>query len=232
MVLVLLARDSRSALVQWRPKPLSNAQYEEELLTSLRCGNRTVVGDLFELHRERLLRVIHVRLNPRLRQRVDTADVLQETYLVASQRIDEFLSQDEGSLFVWLRFLAVQKVVDLHREHLQALKRSIAREVGMEHASSAQVLANLIATTSTPCAKAIHAELRDRLTQIIEEIPEIDRNILLLRHFEQLTNHEVAETLGMNQSSVSTRHVRALAKLKSLLLQHDEFRDLLSQDFE
>jgi RNA polymerase sigma-70 factor (ECF subfamily) len=190
------------------------------------------MGDLFEHHRERLLRVIHVRLSPRLRQRVDTADVLQETYLVASQRIDEFLHQQQVSLFVWLRFLAVQKVVDLHREHLQALKRSIAREVEVEHASSAQVLADLISETSTPCAKAIQMELRDRLAQIIEGIPEIDHHILLLRHFEQLTNREVAETLGMNESSVSTRHVRALGKLKSLLLQHDEFRDLLSQDFE
>jgi RNA polymerase sigma-70 factor (ECF subfamily) len=211
---------------------LFDAEREATLLTSLRCGNRAAVGDLFELHRERLLRVVHVRLSPRLRQRVDTADVVQETYLVASKRIDEFLSQQEGSLFVWLRFLAVQKVVDLHREHLRAMKRSMAREVGAEHTSSAQILANLIATTSTPCAKAMRGELRDRLTQVIQEIPESDRNILLLRHFEQLTNQEVAETLKMNQSSVSTRHVRALVKLKSLLIQHDEFRDLLSQDFE
>jgi RNA polymerase sigma-70 factor (ECF subfamily) len=155
--------------------------------------------------------------------------VVQDTYLVMSRRIDEFLEGADVSFFVWLRFLAVQKVIDLHREHLQALKRDAAREVVMEHPSSADVLAtHLLLKPSTPCEKAIRSELRDKLSRILEEIPEHDRDILVLRHFEQLTNREVAETLQMNESTASTRHVRALAKLKSLLLQHAEFRDLLS----
>lgn len=220
--------------MQGRAGPLSDVdRLEERVLQMLKDGNRQVIGELFEIHRARLLRVVHLRLNPRLRQRVEPADVMQETFLIASNRIDEFLRQDRFSFFVWLRFLAIQKVVDCHREHVGTLKRSIAREVTIEHPSSAQLLANnLLAKPSTPCEKAMRVELRDRLTQVLEEIPDLDRDILVLRHFEQLTNQEVAETLKMNPSTVSTRHVRALGKLRGLLVRHSEFRDRLSEDFK
>jgi RNA polymerase sigma-70 factor (ECF subfamily) len=211
-------------------------EQEERLLEAVREGSREAAGGLFELHRLRLARIVHLRLDQRIRPRVDPADVLQDTYLVMSRRIDEFLAGSEVSFFVWLRFLAVQKVTDVHRQHLGALKRTASREVSLDierlGQSSADVLARqLLADSSTPCRKAMQAELRDKLLGLLQDIPELQREILVLRHLEQLTIREVAEILQMNESSVSTRHVRALMKLKCVLGKHDDFRDLLPPSF-
>ncbi|MEZ6129083.1 MAG: sigma-70 family RNA polymerase sigma factor [Planctomycetaceae bacterium] len=209
---------------------------EASLLDAIRRGDSEAVGDLFELHRQRLLRMVHLRLDSRVRQRIDATDVLQETFLVMSRRIQEFLDGAGGSLFVWLRLLAAQKIVDLHREHLQAQKRDASREVSIFEQRMTRSTSDLLATqlvihSSSPSQKVMKAERRTKLSEMLMEIEELDRDILVLRHFEQLSNREVAETLEMNESSVSTRHVRALIRLKELLRGHEEFGDLISGQF-
>jgi RNA polymerase sigma-70 factor (ECF subfamily) len=152
-----------------------------------------------------------------------------------ARRIDEYVNNGNASFFVWLRKLAVQKIIDVHRRHLVAERRDVRRNVSLEFGpaaagSSALLARQLLAHSSTPCRKAVKAELRRRLIELIESLSSIDRDILVLRHLEQLSNQEIAETMCMNASSVSTRHVRALTKLRGLMQQRDEFRDLVSAD--
>jgi len=213
---------------------IMNHDREDLLLRAVQRDEEGAVGQLFELHRERLARMIRLRLDKRIQHRIDTFDVLQETYLVVSRRIHEFLVRREVSFFVWLRGLAMQKIVDLHREHLVTNRRDVRRERSLQTVqrgedSSAVLARQLMANSSTPCGRASRGELLNVLMEMLAALPELDRDILVMRHLEQLTNREVAEALHMNVSSVSTRHLRALGKLKGLLTSRPEFQDLVSR---
>lgn len=200
---------------------------EEALVARLRQGDRQVLGELFGLHRERLSRMIRFRIDHRLSARIDPDDVLQEAFLAGSQRIESFLSQPEASLFVWLRLIVMQTLCDVHRHHFGAKMRDARRDVSLEpkgdgNATSICLAVQLAATMTSPSQAVAGIELMSRLETGIATMAEIDQEIIALRHFEDLTNAETAEVLGITPQAASNRYVRAIARLKEILA---PFRD-------
>jgi RNA polymerase sigma-70 factor (ECF subfamily) len=200
----------------------------DELQARLRNGDTTALGELFSLNRERLWRMVSFRLDQRLRGRVDADDVLQEAYLDAAQRIDHYLNNTSMSFFVWLRQIVLQTMIDLHRQHLGAQMRNAAREVslhgaGYPQATSISLAAHLLGNLTSPSQAAMREEVSIQLEKALDSMSEIDREAL--RHFEELTNSEVAEVLDIQQKAASIRYVRALARLKDILQQIPGFFD-------
>ncbi|MGE3175644.1 MAG: sigma-70 family RNA polymerase sigma factor [Planctomycetota bacterium] len=187
---------------------------DEALLARLRAGDDSAFGPLFEAQRDRLRRMIQFRLDPRLVGRVDPEDVVQEVFLDAQKRLYAF-REDAQSLPFWLRLVAQQTLIDLHRRHLGALKRNAARERVFAHSHGLSGF--LAGSLTSPSQAAMRDELRQQLHAALEAMDEIDREVLTLRHFEDLGNKEVAELLGIGENAASNRYVRALGRLKGLL---------------
>ena len=187
---------------------------EAALLARLRGGEDAALAPLFEAQRDRLVRMIHFRLDPRLIGRIDPEDVVQEVFLAAQQRLYAFRAETR-SLPFWLRLVAQQTLIDLHRRHLGAGMRSAARERAL---AQSQSLSGFVAGNLTsPSQAAMRDELRQQLQAALESMDEIDREVLVLRHFEELSNKEVAELLSIGENAASNRYVRALGRLKGLL---------------
>jgi RNA polymerase sigma-70 factor (ECF subfamily) len=202
---------------------MSVAEQTEALLHSL--GNKKddkVLGELFMLHRDRLWRMLHVRLDHRLTSRVTPDDLLQETYLEAARRIGEYLADPAVPFYVWLRFLALQRVQTAFRAHVGAQMRDVNQEVplsqdGGVRVSSDSMAGQLVSHMTSPSQAAIRHELQDRLRAVLDAMDPLDREVLALRHFEELGNNEVADILGISKDAASKRHVRALKRLRDLL---------------
>ena len=196
----------------------------DDLESRLRGGDTPALAELFSRVRERLWRVIHFRLAEPLRGRLGPDDVLQEAFLAASQRLKHYANSPATSPFIWLRMILNQTLIDLHRQHLGAQKRDAAREVSLDgvpysQATSASVAIQLIGQFTSPSGAAARADMLSLVQTAIEQMDPIDREVLALRHFEELTNSEVAETLGIEQKTASIRYVRALRRLKEILAQ-------------
>jgi len=206
-----------------------DAENPDELLDRMKQGDDKALAELFSEHKERLARVIRFRLDPRLARRLDTEDILQEVYLNAAQRVQSFLSSPTLTFFVWLRLVASQTLADVHRRHLGAQARDACRDVSIHvYAYSSQATSTCIAielagNQASPSEAAIRREMSDQLERAIESMDPIDREILALRHFEELTNGEVAQVLGIQQKAASIRYVRALSRLRKLLAQLSDF---------
>jgi RNA polymerase sigma-70 factor (ECF subfamily) len=204
---------------------------EAELVRRLR-DDPQALATLFTRHRPRLWRMVSVRLDRRLHGRVDPDDVLQESYLNAASRLDHFRRDDGASFFVWLRLIVGQTLVDVHRRHLGTQARAAGREVPIHgrfaaypDATSASIAGELMAQLTPPSHAARRAETASRLELALEGMERIDREVLVLRHFEELTNGEVAEVLGIQPKAASIRYVRAVARLKAILSQFPEFAE-------
>jgi len=203
--------------------PMSeNSDTTEELLQSAAQGDKEKWGVLLKRHRSRLRRMVALRLDQRLQGRLDASDVIQEAYLEASARLPEYLRQPGLPFFLWLRFLTGQKMLELHRRHLGAHMRDAAREVSLyrgalPETSSAALAAQLLGHDTRPSEAAIRAERKIRLQEALNVMEPLDREVLALRHFEQLNNAETAQALGLQESAASKRYVRALKKLKDIL---------------
>ncbi len=195
---------------------------------SVRDGDEQALAGFFHAQRTRLRRLIEFRLDARLRGRLDPDDVLQESYLAAVQRTQHFRGKDEASLFVWLRMVVQQTLIDAHRRHLGAKQRDAYRERALDRqvpagATSASLAFTLVGTLTTPTLAARRAELSEQLTAALDRMDATDREVLALRHFEELTNQEVAEELGIQQKAASIRYIRALRRLKQILAELPEF---------
>ncbi len=206
------------------------ASVTDELVQRLHDGDDKALGELFAVHRDRLWRMVHFRLDRRVCGRVDADDVLQEAYLDAAQRVKHYLSHDSMSFFVWLRQIVVQTMIDTHRQHLDAQMRDANREVsihrgGYPQATSISLAAHLLGHMTSPSGAAIRAEMAAQLEEALETMEPLNREVLALRHFEELSNSEVAEILGIQQKAASIRYVRAIAKLKRILEQIPGFFD-------
>ncbi|MCR9200002.1 MAG: sigma-70 family RNA polymerase sigma factor [Planctomycetaceae bacterium] len=180
------------------------------------------LGELFAQHRERLRRMVHLRLDRRLNGRVDASDVIQDAYLEASRRFEEYERQRDVSPFVWLRFLTSQKLAQAHRYHLGTQARDAGREVSINaaagpEASSAALAAQLVGRFSSPSHAMNRAEQRHRIQQALNDMEDVDREILALRHFEHLDNAESAEVLGIEKQASYKRYIRAIRRLKQSL---------------
>lgn len=186
------------------------------------AGDVPALGPLLEAYRDRLRRLVALRLDPRLAGRVDASDVIQEGYLDATNRLGDYLADARRMPFyLWIRFLVGQRVAEAHRRHFGE-GRDAGREVSlyrgaMPDASTAALAAQLLGKLTSPSQAAIRAERRIRLQEALNAMDPIDREILVLRHYEQLTNGEVATVLGLDKSAASKRHIRALMRLREHL---------------
>ena len=188
----------------------------------LRAGDAQALAELFSHERERLWRVIHFRLAEPLRGRLGPEDVLQEAFLAASQRLKHYADSPATSPFIWLRMIVNQTLIDLHRQHMGAQKRDAAREVAIDglpfgQATSASVAIQLIGHLTSPSRAAARGDQLGLVKTAIDQMDPMDREVLALRHFEELTNSEVAEALGIEQKAASIRYIRALRRLKQIL---------------
>jgi RNA polymerase sigma-70 factor (ECF subfamily) len=194
----------------------------------LRQGDSDALAELLSMHRERLHRIIRFRIDGRLQGRVDPDDVLQEAYLAAAQRLQHFATRDM-SAFVWLRLIVGQTLIDIHRRHIGAKARDAGREVpihgfgGGAVTSSASLAQALMGSITSPSQAIVRDELAVQLAEVIDKLEPIDREILALRHFEELSNQEVAEVLEIQQKAASIRYIRALKRLKSKLNGNPDF---------
>ena len=183
-----------------------------ELRQRLVSGDENALAELFETHRARLWRMVHFRLDPRLTGRVDPDDVLQEAYLDAATRLRHFDSSMSG--FLWLRWVVGQTLIGVHRRHLGAKMRSAERDVSMHGgpATSVSLAAQLAGNPTSPSEAAMREERAVLLEGALREMSELDQEVLALRHFEDLANHEVAHVLGISTKAASIRYVRAVAR--------------------
>src|SRR5262245_15185789 len=194
---------------------------ESTRIERVRQGDRDALAEAFAEYRARLLRTATLRIDPRLAARVSADDVLQEAYVAAAQRCGHVEGQTENALFLWLRLVTLQTLIDLHRRHVGTQARSVERESGRKpHAGPGAGVggsAGLPGSQTSPTELLRRGERFDRLRGAIDQLSEFDREILLLRHFEELTNQEVAIVLSIEQKAASIRYFRALARLRKLL---------------
>jgi RNA polymerase sigma-70 factor (ECF subfamily) len=186
------------------------------------AGDQAAWTSLLEAHRDRLRRMVALRLNPRMRGRVDPSDVIQEAYIDATRGLKEFADRGEMSLFLWLRWLTAMKLNEAHRIHLGYQIRDAAREVSIDgnalpQASSAAIAAHLIGRESSASGRAMRKERTSQLQAALEQLEPLDREVLALRHFEELSNAEIAHALGIGESAASKRYARAIRRLRKLL---------------
>lgn len=202
--------------------PISHDPAVEALLGRAAAGDEQAAGEVVCTYDGRLRRVIRVRLDRRLLRRVDVEDILQETHLEAVQRMPEFLASRKVPLLIWLRFLAVQRCITMARRHLIAAARDARREQRIEmpasydSASAALELA-LSAQVTSPSGAAARNEMQTGVREAVQALAPFDREILCLRHFEELDNAETASALGIEAGTASKRYVRALVRLREVM---------------
>lgn len=194
---------------------------DSQLLRAAKRGEADAAAKLFDRHRSRLRRVVEIRLDQRLSGRIDPSDVLQDVFIDVHQRIHEF-EQGDLPFFLWLRLKVGHRLTDLHRFHLGAQKRTVTREVSLHRgplpiASSASLASQLLGKLTSATNAAIRAETRLRIQEVLNSMEEIDREVLVLRHFEDLSNSETAQVLALSKTAASNRYVRALRRMKEAI---------------
>src|SRR5262245_28180817 len=187
----------------------------QDLLRRMAGGDQHALAEAFGRYRGRLRRMVLLRLDRRLQGRIDASDVLQEAYLDMAQRVAEYAAHPTLPLFLWLRLLTGQRLLIIHRQHLQAKMRDVGQEVSLyrgalPQASSQSLAALLLGRLTSPSLAALRAEMQQRLQEALNGMEPLDREVLTLRHFEELSNGETAQVLGVSKSAASNRYVRAL----------------------
>jgi RNA polymerase sigma-70 factor (ECF subfamily) len=191
-------------------------------LARARAGDRQAVGGLLAEYRPRLARMVVIRLHPQLRVRVDPEDVVQAGFVEALRRLDEYLADPRMPFFLWVRFLVAQELLALERRHLGTQARDVRREQGRGVAAAPEATSDsltdlLAASITTPSQGVMRSELKARIESALAAMEPIDREVLVLRQFEQLSNAEAAIALEVDEPAASKRYVRALGRLRSAL---------------
>lgn len=194
-------------------------------------GDQSALDQLFCTHRDRLQRMIRLRMDRRIQGRLDSSDVLQEAYIDVFRNLQGYVNAPSTSFFIWLRNIVGLKLAEAHRRHLGTDKRDAKRDVSiyrgaLPEVNSASMAAQLLGQLTTPSQIAVKTEMRLRLQQVLDSMAEVDREIIALRHFEQLNSQEVADVLQMSKSGASSRYIRAMKRLKEELSEFSEFEDL------
>jgi RNA polymerase sigma-70 factor (ECF subfamily) len=184
-------------------------------------GDPVAREQLLDRHRRLLLRMVTVRLDRRLAARVDPSDIVQETLTRAARDLSDYLRRRAVPLSVWLRQIACERLADAHRRHIRSRRRSVTREepggIPLPDESVFHLAQRLLANGTSPSRRMIRDEQREALRATVASLPEHDREILVMRHLEQLDNGEIAAALGVSEGAVRVRHVRALRRLHELL---------------
>ena len=198
-----------------------NDQMEREL----KEGDRSRFAEIFTHHQPRIWQIVHFRLNDQIRGRVDPDDVVQEIFLAAEKRLQHFIDGDFPSFFLWLRLVAGQSLSNIHRTHLGTESRSALRESNPKGGDSRGSSGNtslclsqrFVAHITSPSQAAVKVELIGQVREALDGMGDIDREVVALRHFEELTNQEVAVELGITAKAASIRYMRALERLRTVL---------------
>lgn len=196
------------------------ANETQELLLQAGRGEAAAVNRLLDKHRDALRRVVELRMDRKLSKRVDASDIVQDVMLEASQRLADYVRDPKMPFKLWLRHLAMDRVIETHRHHRVAARRSLDREQALPaipDQSSLDLLAQLRDQELTPAAATIRKELEQRFLAAVEQLGDEDREIVLLRHVEHLTNSEAADLLGLTPPAAGMRHLRALRRLRAVL---------------
>ncbi len=209
-------------------------QATAELLANIKGGEPRAVDALLDRHRDALRRMIAMRLDQRLAQRVDVSDIVQDVLIEANRRLIEYVNAPSIPFHLWIRQIAKDRIIDAHRRHRLSAKRSVDREqaaIGqLSNDQSAMDLANQFQDQGlTPAAAATQRELAQHIERAILQLKEGDREVILMRHYEQLNNQEIAQTLGLSEPAASMRYLRAVKRLRELIESlpdlHKELRD-------
>jgi RNA polymerase sigma-70 factor (ECF subfamily) len=200
----------------------ANSSETIRLLQRVSAGEQEIWGKLLTRHQARLRYMVNLRLDRRLKGRIDPSDVIQEAFLDASVHLKDYLADPQLPFYLWLRCVTGQRLVALHRHHLGTKARDAGKEVGLyqgrlPEASSEALAAQLLGHGSRPSESAMRAERALRLQEALNTMDPQDREMLALRHFEQLSNLEAARIMGLRESAASKRYLRALQKLKDIL---------------
>ena len=200
----------------------NNSNETLRLIGLAREGDRQALSALLERHRDRLRRMVELRLDWRLQARIDASDILQDAFLEVATRLDEYLRGPELPLFLWLRLVVGQRLATVHRHHLGTQMRDAGREVSLYRdalpaASSAALAGQLLGRQTSPSQAAVRAEQVVRLQEALNTLDPVDREVLALRHFEQLTAAETSRVLDISEEAAAKRYIRALKRLKQIL---------------
>lgn len=192
-----------------------------ELLNEVRQGDDDARNRLLQRHRDAVHRLVKMRLDVKLQRRVDVSDVVQDVLLEANRRLGDYLVQNAMPFHLWLRQIAQDRIIDAHRRHRGSAKRSIDREQQLapaaDEASAIELVARLEDPELTPAAAVAQAELAQRVEQAIAAMDEGDAEVLVMRHYEHLSNQEVAQSLGLSEPAAGMRYLRAMRRLRELL---------------
>jgi RNA polymerase sigma-70 factor (ECF subfamily) len=201
---------------------LSNDIEGERLLERLHAGDREAAAELLARYRERLRRMIELRMDTRLHRRLDASDVVQDALLEIASRLDDYRKDPKVPFFLWMRLVTGERLVRLHRQHLGSKMRDIGREVSLYRsslpaASSFALASMLLGRLSSPTQAVVRAERLLRIQDALNSLDLIDREVLALRHFEQLSPAETAIALDLKPDAASKRYIRALKRMKEAL---------------
>jgi RNA polymerase sigma-70 factor (ECF subfamily) len=202
----------------------NDAGEDSALLARAACGDQEALRTLFSRYRDRLKRMVHLRLSRRIAGRVDDSDVIQEAYLDIARQLPDYVKEPGMPFFLWLRHLTGLKLAEVHRRHLGTDMRAADREVslhrgGLPEADSVSLAAQLLGKLTTPSEAAVKAEMRVYVQEALNSMDPIDREVLALKHFEQLSISETAEVLGMSKAGAGGRYLRAIKRLRAILAQ-------------
>jgi RNA polymerase sigma-70 factor (ECF subfamily) len=199
----------------------ADTRADDELLEAARSGDEAALAALVQRHRDRLERMVQLRMDRRLQGRVDPADVVQEAYLALRRKLARYSAEARLPFYLWLRLEVGQKLVDVHRFHLGTQMRDAGQEVSLHQGalppvSSLSLAEHLLGKLTTASRAAMRAELKIRVQEALNSMDAQDREVLILRHFEELSNAEAAAVLGIKPSAAVNRYVRALKRLKEV----------------
>ncbi len=197
----------------------------ETLLAGARAGDADAVNKLLEKHRRSVRRLVEMRLDRKVQQRVDVSDVVQDVMVEASGRLDKYLDDPVMAFHLWIRQIAWDRIIDTYRRHRVSAKRNMDREqpiavpAGSDQ-STMELAVQLRDPALTPATAATQREIAGKVESVIELLNEQDREIILMRHYEHLSNLEIAEVLKLNPPAASMRYLRALRRLRQLLAEN------------
>lgn len=194
----------------------------QELLQGVQNGDGDAVNRLLERHRDAIRRLVQMRLDARIQRRVDVSDVVQEVFVEANRRLQDYLAHPQMAFHLWLRQIAKDRIIDAHRRHRGSAKRSVDREQpmavpsGMDR-SSIELAAQIVDPELTPAAVATQNEMARRVEAALAQLSDQDAEIIIMRHYEHLTNQEIAEALELTEPAASMRYLRAVRRLREML---------------
>ena len=196
-------------------------QNTQQLLTNIKQGDSDAINQLLERHRVAVRRMVDLRMDQMLKRRVDASDIVQEVMIEANRRLHDYLENPVMPFHLWIRQMAKDRLIDAHRRHRGAARRSLDREQPLAAAAADESSADLVAQLSdhqlTPAAAATWQELQRRFQAACEKLESQDQEIVLMRHFEQLTNGETAAALNLSPQAASMRYLRAMRRLRELI---------------